>query len=288
MQVGIKLVVLGVLLIIALAFTYSGIRFIDAGEIGVVTRWGKVTGRVLNPGAHVVTPFADEVLRYDTKKVIYETRADADKYDSTYDENSGVYLDAPVDTNTKDGQGVNIFYTVRFAIDPTKATEVANNIGSEDALVGKIVKTESRIWARNVAREFTAAELYSGSTQQVQIQIAEKLRPVFAENGIILDEVGVREIKFDGKYTSAIEAKQIEAVKVETERNIAEQAKFKKEASITEAQAQAEAQRLQQTTLTPALLTKLQLEKWNGQYPQYLIMGAQAGQFILPLPNVQQ
>jgi prohibitin 1 len=262
----------------------TGLRFVDAGEIGVVTRWGRVTGRLLDPGAHWVIPIAEGVLKYDTKLVVYETRKDnAQEYDKTYDEEASVYLDYPVDTNTKDGQQVNIYYTVRFSVDPTKASWIAQNIGSEDALVGKIVKTESRIWARNVPREYEAAQLYSGSTQEVQLKIAEKLRPVFEANGIILDEVGVREIKFSDQYVSAIESKQIEAVRVETEKNKAEQAKFQKEAAITQAEAQAEAQRLQKETLTPPLLQKLYLEKWDGHLPTYMLGSGQ--DLILNLPK---
>jgi len=107
---------------------------------------------------------------------------------------------------------------------------------------------------------------------------------VFAEKGILLDAVLIREIEFDKKYVSAIEDKQIEAVKIETAKNQAEAAKFDKERTITNAEASAEEQRLQQATLGREVLRKLALDKWNGILPTTLITG-EGGQFIIPLPE---
>ena len=250
---------------------FSSFRAIGAGEVGVITRLGRVTGRVLEPGAHFIIPVLEKTSNYNTKKIIYET-ATADKQQYS----DADYKDFPVDTNTEDGQQVDIFYTVRFNIDPTKAAWVAQNIGSELALVEKVVKTESRIWARNVPRRFTAETLYTGDGSiQVQNEIYDALKGTFEENGLILDSVGIREIKFTEQYIGAIETKQIEAVKVETEKNKAEQAKFQKEARITQAEGQAQEQRLQRETLDAQVLEKIKLDnqkafidKWNGIMPK--------------------
>lgn len=258
-------------LIILLGFLFlsflTSIRTIRAGEVGVVTRLGKVTGRVLEPGAHLVLPWIEGTFRYDTKKVIYETTTEEKQKGSNAD-----YKDYPVDTNTEDGQSVNIFYTVRFSTDPTKASWVAQNIGAQTALVEKIVKTESRIWARNIPRRFSAESLYTGDgSQKVQDEIFVALSKTFANNGLILDGVGIREIQFAETYIDAIEQKQIQAVKVETEKNIAEQALYQKEARITTAEGQAKEQELQRQTISPELLEKIWIEKWNGILPIYML-----------------
>lgn len=250
---------------------FSGFKIVSAGEVAVVTRFGKVTGRVLDPGAHLIVPFVERIKIYNTKKIIYETTIPEKQTTSAAD-----YKDFPVDTNTEDGQQVDIFYTVRFSIDPDKAAWIAQNIGSEVALVENVVKTESRIWARNIPRRFTAETLYTGDgSVQVQNDIFDALLDTFVENGLVLDSVGIREIKFTQQYISAIETKQIEAVKVETEKNKAEQAKFQKEAGITKAEGQSEAQRLQRETLNAQVLEKIKLdnqkafiEKWDGAMPK--------------------
>jgi len=258
----------------------SGIRTIQAGEVAVVTRFGQVTGRMLSPGLNLVIPIVERTLRYNTKKITYETAPEDKKALSTAD-----YRDIPVDTNTKDGQPVDISYTIRFSVDPTKATWVAQNIGPEDALVEKIVKTESRVWVRNVPRGDSAEELYTGEgSLKVQNAIYEKLKPVFEANGLILDMVGIREIAFDKSYVEAIKAKQVELVKVEVEKNKAAQEQFRKEQRITAAEGQAKEQELQRTTISDALLRKLWIEKWDGKLPSYV--GGSDTSSLLQIPKL--
>jgi len=256
--------IVAVVIILGLSIVTTG-----AGYVKVVTRFGKVTGRVLHPGINMKIPLADGTIRYNTKKVIYETAIEEGQKNSSAD-----YKDYPVDTNTADGQQVDIFFTVRFSVDPTKATFVAQNLGNEGSLVEKVVKTEARIKLRNIPREFTAEQLYTGDgVTQIQVKAFEQLQPVFEENGLILDSVGIREIKFTDIYTQAIEQKQIEAVNIETAQNRAERAKFEKESKITEAQGQAEAQRLLRQDLNEVLVSKLWIEKWNGELPRVMSEG---------------
>lgn len=242
---------------------FLSIRLIPAGKVGVVKRFGKTTGTTFSPGLHFIIPFVDSVTEYSTRKLIYETTTAEKQKGSKAD-----YKDYPVDTNTKDGQQVDIFYTIRFSVDPAKAEWILNNIGNENDLVEKVVKTESRIWMRNIPREYSADTLYTGDVVEVQNRVEEKLTAIFSQNGLILDSVGVREIKFTDEYVKAIEQKQIEAVKVETEKNVAEQAKYRKEAQITEAEAQAKSQELLRQSITKEILQKMWIEKWNGQLPR--------------------
>jgi len=58
--------------VLVLLFLLS-FRIVNAGEVAVVTRLGKVTGRVLEPGPHFIIPIAEKAIKYNTKKIIYET-----------------------------------------------------------------------------------------------------------------------------------------------------------------------------------------------------------------------
>jgi len=62
-------------------------------------------------------PIIDKTYIYNTKKVIYETTSEEKQRYSNAN-----YKDYPVDTNTKDGQQVLIYYTIRFSVDPEKVT----------------------------------------------------------------------------------------------------------------------------------------------------------------------
>jgi regulator of protease activity HflC (stomatin/prohibitin superfamily) len=263
------LIAVGVVAVLLLIIPLAGFRQVDAGEVAVVTRFGNPTGRVLGPGAHVITPFIEGTNYINTKFLLYETMKSEDQKQSQSD-----YKETQVDTNTSDGQPVDIYYTIRFSIDPTKAIWVVQKFGSEQALVDKIVRAESRSAARVEPSNFSADALYVGEgktklAEAIDVNIRSKLE----ENGIILDQVLIREIQFTPNYVSAIEAKQIEEVKVDTAKNIAARAEFEKEASVRAAEAQAESQRLQSQTITETFLEKEWIAKWDGKLPQYMLGG---------------
>lgn len=254
---GLGIAVVGFLIVTALMSTTQ----IQFGTTGIITRFGGLTDRTLQPGLHFMIPFVDDVVVYRTQKIIYETSDNPKSSEADY-------TDFPVETTSKDGQKVQIRYSVRFSIDPTKVQTVASTLGRENEVIEKVVKTDSRIFARNVPRSFTAEELYSGNVKDVEEKIIESLRPSFEKNGLILDEFGIRGITFSQDYQETIESKQIEKEKINIEEYRAQQEKFRKEQKITQAQADAEAQRLQQQTLSRELIHKLYIEKWDGKLPQ--------------------
>ena len=266
--------VLGIIVILLLISSiFVAIQF---GSVGVLTRFGEVQS-VMEPGLNIKVPLIDKVVLYRTQKIIYET------LESGATSNAD-YQDIPVDTTTSDGQQISLRYTVRFSVDPDKVMFVANNIGTEAEVVERIVKTDSRIYARTVPRSYKAIDLYSGNIEEVRVEIEDVLRPIFEENGLILDEFGIRSINFQQEYVDAVEEKQIESERVKTEEYRADQEEFKKKALITKAQGESESQRLQQQTLTTPLIQKMWIEKWNGQMPT--VLGSDGG-LILDLGQLE-
>jgi regulator of protease activity HflC (stomatin/prohibitin superfamily) len=255
--------IVGVVAVLILIMAATSSFTVNFGTVAVLTRFGEIVDEPKGPGLHFKIPFVDKVLTYRTQKVIYETLSTT----PTSNSSNADYQDYAVDTNTLDGQQVSIRYTVRFSIDPEQIKDVANTLGTEAEVVEKIVKTDSRIWVRQIPRNYTATELYTSNLDKVSQEIYGKLDPIFKENGLILDEFGIRAIEFNQDYVEAIEQKQIEAEKVKTEEFIAEQEEFKKKAQITRAQGEAESQRLQQNSLNEKLLQKLYIEKWDGKLP---------------------
>lgn len=232
------LLLLPVVFVVVMAF-FSSIATIDAGTVGVVKRFGRVTGQVLDPGFHLILPFIDQVLIYNTKDIIYETTPVEKQAASKAD-----YVDYPVDTTTEDGQQVNICYSIRFRVKRSEAPRIAQELGDEAAVVEKVVKFHSRVLCRQIPRRYEASELYTGDVTVVQNEIVQQIRPLFEDKGLELDSLGIREITFSADYVDAIEQKQIEKEKVTTEQYRAEQAKYRKEATITEAEGDAEAIRI--------------------------------------------
>ncbi len=266
------------LALVGLILFFSTVYTVRYGTVGVVTRFGRIVGQPVKPGLHVKIPLVDKVLVYRTQKIIYETLS-SDLYNNN--ESNADYQDFAVDTTTKDGQQISLRYTVRFSIDPDKVMQVAETLGTEFEAVEKIVKTDSRIWVRSLTRNYEAIDLYSGNIQEVSEEISEKLAPRFKDNGIILDEFGIRSIIFQDEYIATVEQKQIEKERITTEEYRAQQEEFKKQALITRAEGEAAAQRLQQQTLSKELIQKLYIEKWNGILPE--VMTGDSSSLLLDL-----
>lgn len=282
-----KKYIFGAIIVVAIVILMLSLSFVSRGEVKTVTRLGAVTGRILDPGPHLTLPWPIEsTVTYNTKLVTYETSPQEKQEGSKAD-----YKDFPVDTNTSDGQQVDVSYTVRFSVDPTRAAWCAQNIGTENQLVEKIVKTESRIWFRNVPRNYSAELLYTGEgSQKIQEEVARIIEPAFSGTCLRLDTVGVREIKFEDTYTRAISDKQVEAVRIETERNKAEQEVFKAQQVVTAAEAQKKSQELQKESLTPLMIQKEMLgvlrDVWNGEYPDTYVAGSSDQNMMLALPTL--
>lgn len=233
------LVILALVAFVGIIALFNAARIVDAGTVGVVKQLGRVTGRVLDPGLNWITPFIDTVVVYNTKEIVYETTPTDKQPGSKAD-----YVDYPVDTTTEDGQEVDLCYSLRFRVERMEAPRIAQELGDEVAVVEKIVKFHSRILGRQVPRSYKAAELYTGDISVVQDEIEQQLQPLFEEKGLVLDSFGIREITFSSDYIDAIEQKQIEKERVTTEAYKAEQAEYRKKATITEAEGEAEAIRV--------------------------------------------
>lgn len=284
----VALFFLGVFALIVISNAFVSVQY---GTVGVLTRFGQIVGDPMQPGLHFKIPFVDKVLTYKTQKIVYQTlftgagtanfsqNTDYISEDSLGGQQYADYEDYAVDTTTKDGQQVKITYSIRFALDPAQIKQIANSLGTEQEVVEKIVKTDSRIWARNIPRNYTALDLYTGNIGNISKEIMDNLVPSFKDNGLILDEFAIRSIHFQDQYVATIEQKQIEKEKISTEEYIAQQEEFKKKALITKAQGEAEAQRLQQQTLTKELIQKLYIEKWDGKLPSTMT-GSDSGFMI--------
>jgi len=304
---GLRIGLAVFLLVILVSGMLDSFTQVQYGTVAVVTQFGRVVG-VFNPGLNWKVPFIQTTIPYRTQEILYEAseRPEQSKAD---------YVDYEVDTATADGQHILARYTVRFSIDPLQAATIAQHLGPEDRVVEKVVKAASRVHVRNILKRHSASELYSGDVEAAQEEIALRLTEEFTRNGVTLSFFGLRSIQFNDEYTDAVEQKQIEAEGIITKENLAKQAQHDKQRIITEAQAeaekeklerigiaegdagaitvkaeaeaaaiqlvaeaQAEANRLLTASLSPEVIQWQAVKSWNGQYP----MAIGGGQFILP------
>ncbi|MHB1275280.1 MAG: prohibitin family protein, partial [Candidatus Humimicrobiaceae bacterium] len=220
-------------LIVFLVIVFNSFVIVNAGNVKVLTQFGRTTGVVFNPGFHMKAPFIQSTVNYSTRQVTYET---SDSSESS----TANFRDFVIDTTSSDGQQITLKYTIRFSIDAKQAVWILNNIGTMDDLVEKVVKAESRSVSRNIPKKYTAAQLYSKGVFDVQEEIYNTLIAKFSKNGVIMDDFLLRKIDFTEQYFNVLEEKQIAQERIVVEKNILEQEKIKKDQVIVQAQAEAE------------------------------------------------
>lgn len=275
---------LTVLLIALALFAAAGFRIVDASETCAVTRWGQLLPPISN-GLHWRVPIMHRYHCFSVREVVYETSRDPGL--STQD-----YTGTVVDTQTSDGQTIEVAYSVVFSVPAENASKVYSEVaGDMDNVMRRVVETISRSEVRNALRSYTAERLYSGDVYAAQTKIAEQLTAQFDRSGIALHNFLIREIDFDEAYIDAIEQQQIAEEQVKTAsfeaeralqeairaKNIAkgsadaaiEMARGDAESVRVRADAQAEANRKLAESLTPALIQYEQLQVWDGKLPVY-------------------
>ncbi len=216
---------------LALAQSYTQIPY---GKVGLVVRFGGLTGQVFQPGLNWRTPFVDQILLVPTVVISYETS-------DTPDQSGADYRDYPVTAQTVDGQQIQIKYTVLFRIPADKAVEITQNVGAADAVVENVVKAYSRNLARLIAQNYSAEKLYSGEgIFDYENTVRSELEAQMSRYNIVLADFLVRKVDFSDEYVSAIEQKQIAQEAIETAKYNAQAAEYEKQRQIRLAEAEAE------------------------------------------------
>lgn len=232
MKFVFKIIIGVAALALFLILIFNTLVIVQAGNVRVLTQFGRTVGVTFQPGLHIKIPFVQNTVNYSTRQVTYETSDEAEISKANY-------TDYTVDTTSADGQQIKVKFTIRFAIDGKQAEWILNNIGTMNDLVEKVVKAESRSFARNIPKKYTAEQLYSEQVFVLQEELSNTLRPIFDRNGIILDEFLLRKIDFTEEYFNVLEDKQIAEERIVVEQNILEQEKIKKEQVIIQAEAEA-------------------------------------------------
>ena len=240
---GKKGLAVGLLIVVVvLALLVQSLVTVQAGTVGVVKRLGAVR-QELNPGLHVIVPFIDHVVIFPTLKKTYEAS-------DTPQSSEADYPDIIISALTSDGQQIRLGMTARFMIAPGKAAWIIQNLGTEREYVEKVVKTEIRGTGRRVPTRFAAYDLYTKKSYDAQQALFDEISPKFEKNGLILDEIVIRNITFTPEYAKTLEEKQIALENITTEKNKLEQEKIRKEQKIVEAEGDAKSIEIRQAALT--------------------------------------
>ena len=232
---------------------------VNAGERGVVMQFGKVQDKVLGEGLHFITPIVTSVktLNVRVQKNTFES-----------------------DAASKDLQKITTELAVNWHLDPVQVNKIYQQVGDDELIINGIITPAVSEVLKAATAKKTAEEVITKRTELKQ-EIDSNLRNRLSSYGIIIDDVSLVNFAFSPEFSKSIEAKQIAEQEAKQAEFIAKKATQEAQADINRAKGQADAQRLQRLTLTPDLLQKQAIEKWDGRFPA--VMG---GNGTLPLINI--
>ena len=261
----------GSIIFVALAVVVSkSFAVVNTGERGILVTFNKVQDVVLNEGTHPIVPFVSSVKVMNVR--IQRT-------------------DVEANARTKDLQRINTKVALNWQISPDKIQQVYQQFGSNEELTARIITpvieeiVKARIPARSLEKNLTErTEL----KQELETNAKQRLESY----GIVTTDLSILNVTASDEFTKATEDKQIAEQKAISDKIVAEQelqkadyeskkAAKESEAMIARAKGQAESQRLLQSSLSPEILQKQAIEKWDGKFP--VVMSSNG---VLPFINI--
>jgi regulator of protease activity HflC (stomatin/prohibitin superfamily) len=235
---------------------------IPAGEVGVMETLGKVDQNTLNPGIYFVNPLV-EVETYSTR--IHDIKE-------------------TVDSTSKEGLGFKLDVSLQYRLDPEKAGEVFQKIGTEDQQK-EIIISRFRSLIRQVTASYNLVEIYGDKRSLISQSLAEAMIVELKPLGFIVEGTLLRNIILPENIQAAIQSKV--AMEQETQKIELEVIKAKKEAErkIIEARGTADAQKILSEGLTDKIIQLKAIEATQklaeSQNSKLIIIGG--GEDKLPL-----
>jgi regulator of protease activity HflC (stomatin/prohibitin superfamily) len=240
----IKLIVIAVALLVLLSVFWP-FGTIQAGQRGILLRWGRVTGKVIGEGLYVRIPISDRIEIMDVKILKEQVEATA---------------------ASKDLQTVASIVALNYHINPEKVGQIYQEVGVDYKT--RVIDPALQESVKASTAKYTAEELITKRElvrEDVKNYIKEKLNP----RGIEIDDFNIVDFNFSQSFNEAIEAKVTAEQSALAAKNKLEQIKFEADQNIAEARGKAEAMRVESEALktNPQVLQLRALEKWDGRMP---------------------
>lgn len=268
--------------VLALTCVLAGLSgyTVETGEVAVLSQFGKVYGTA-EEGMHFRLP----LIQTYTKLIVRNTNYDFNQMSVSTKDMQSILLDLKIQLTIKDAENVYKAFKTRYEEDLIRPR------------VNEIVQAS--------ISKYTIEEFIS-KRQELSTLVFKELQDEFIKYGFEVTNVSIVNHDFSLEYEKAVEAKKIaeqkvetaqfeqEKLKVEAEKRI-ELEQLEQEKRIVEAEnkiklatyeyqereLRAKANKIEAESLSPNLLKKMEIEKWDGKLPQVV------GNGTLPIINMK-
>jgi len=287
-------IVLAVAIVLALIIGFSCATKVPAGYVGIVYSMdGGVSEATLSQGWHVVSPTKDVTLYSIGIEQSYLTSKS--EGDSKNDDS----FEVP----TSDGKGLTVDLTFTYRYDSEKVTDLFTRFKGQSGkeVRDSFIKPNIISWVKEITAKYQVTEILGDERANINVAISDYIHEKFLPYGIIVDNVSLINIDADDDTRAAVQRKvtaqqelelaqieqktanvqaqkdkEVAIIAAEQEKEVAaiaaEKARIKAEGDAEairiKAEAEAEANKKIAESLTPELIEKLKIDKWNGDVPK--------------------
>ena len=254
-----KLILIGLIVIVALILIFNSFTVVNEGFIGVKYQFGKIVRSDMTAGLNFHIPFIEEIQQVDTREQVYSITADA--YTS--------------DTQTVD----TLQLKLNYCYDGTRLPEIIRNIGISNVETKLLVPNVAKISKDEIGK--VKAEDLVQNRSTVQNAIYNSLKETLAPQGIIVTAFAIENLSFDDAFEQSIQAKVIAAQDALKMQNKTAEREEEAKQQVIAAQAEADSQKIKaeaeayaievvqkQLAESPSYIDYLKITQWNGELPQ--------------------
>ena len=225
-----KLIIAGIVVVIAVVVLLASITIVPAGHTGVVVTLGKVSSNVLSEGFHFKAPLVQNVVKMSNQIQKCEIEG--------------------AESVSKDLQAISTTIVVNYKIGDSSSAKIYREIGRDYETIMLMPAIHESLKA--VTAKYTAEQLVT-SRSQVAIEIQDTLAEKMEEYGIVIEKFNIVNFSFSEEFSKAIEAKEV------AQQNLLK-AKTEQEQLIVEANAQAEKKVIAAEAEAKAILRKAEAQ----------------------------
>jgi regulator of protease activity HflC (stomatin/prohibitin superfamily) len=229
-------------IVVFMSFTVVG-----AGERGVKTMFGNVSGDVLDSGFHWVNPLSS----------IHKFSVQTNK------------VEADASAASSDLQTVSAKVAINYHLEPVSVVQLYKEVGNADTFSSKVVVPAIQDSVKSATAQYTAEQLITKRAEvsdAIKTALASRLG-VFAS----VESVAITNFEFSVSFNEAIERKVTAEQNAIASKNKLEQTKYEAEQKIVTAQAEAESIRIQAEAITSQggkeYVNLVLAHQWDGVLP---------------------
>lgn len=247
----------------------TGIDMVPANHRGVKVQFGKILG-AMEPGIQWTGLFVS-VHEYDMKIRKSVIKMENDFY-------------AP----DKTGQPIYAYIAVNYRVKRDSVVSLYKNVGKDKVIVDilNIHPIISEAF-KQATVQYEALEILE-KRQEVKELAKANIHRNFPEEYFEIVDIVISDIHFSEKFQQAIDDKKTALQLAEKAENDLQKVIFEQQQEIEKSKADAEKLRLQKAEITPLLIQKQWIEKWQGQLPLYWLTPPDGMDMMMILPEVSE